>query len=192
MCCFLEAYKIFLSFSFFRITNCDWTSPLKSRKKNRDLKMGLIGDLSERGITGDIAIPWSYFTLLIVLIVVRAPSPAPTFKWRPEFPPTAYQIKFLPTGCPEPQRWQPRRRNVAVAAYLCTCGWHGILWPAWDMAWRNTSSNICHDLIEELEPRVSWWECCYWDFAGGFLSASFAHDNESEACMRLWFSFSGG
>lgn len=53
---------------------------LKTREKNRDLKMALIRDLSERGITGDEVIPRSYFTPLIVLIVVRAPSPAPPFK----------------------------------------------------------------------------------------------------------------
>lgn len=75
-----------LSVSFFRITNCVWTSSLKTRKKNRDLKMGFIRDLSERGNTGDRVIPWSYFTRLIVLIVVRAPAPAPPFNWRPEFP----------------------------------------------------------------------------------------------------------
>lgn len=137
---------------FSRTTNRIGTSPLKTRKKNRDLKMGFYAGPFRAKNYRDRVIPWSYFTLLIVLIVVRAPSPAPPFKWRPEFP-NRLSDQVPAHRLLEPHWWQPRRRNVAVAAYLRTCGWHRILGPAWDMAWRNTSSNICHDLIEELEPR---------------------------------------
>lgn len=124
MCCFLEAYEVFLPCSFFRITNCVWTSPLKSRKKNRDLKMGTnTGPFRAWNYRGQSYSPILFHTANCVNCCSRALS-CTSFQAKARISP---QPLIRSSSCPQAASSHNSggraSRNVAVAAYLRTCGW---------------------------------------------------------------------
>lgn len=103
----------------------------------------------------------SHIVIGISMYVVLSSRPlfCSSLKWMPELITLSTMLirsGYCLGGCFQPQHWKPYRHNVAYIAYLCTCGWHSILWPVWDIARRTTSSHICHDLILSFSFKRHW------------------------------------